>query len=288
MYRNWVSLWFVFYIVSCGRVPSVHSLERETRDYVTVGKMMDSIRPPYVIDLSKGKKRLVFIGCDHNNDSNHAQFALIARYALELKPQVSFNEGGQIADSVHYPSLHMAAAIDGETGALKYCADKFGFPMLNGDIPFSTELQLTLKQQTAEDLFLYYIMERFVIPYHYGAFGQMDFEKVFTGKAIPYFIKNGFPFGTVQQNYPAFLHLYKQKMHVDFDAAQPDLEAFDYINPNCHFCAVGRSSKMARDSILLNKIEAAFSTHDRVLVTFGHGHALAIEPALKHMFSSSF
>jgi hypothetical protein len=40
---------------------------------------------------------------------------------------------------------------------------------------------------------------------------------------------------------------------------------------------------MTRDSVLLAKIDQALNKYDRVMVTFGHGHALAIEPALRQL-----
>ena len=61
------------------------------------------------------------------------------------------------------------------------------------------------------------------------------------------------------------------------------MEAFDYVNPNCKFCAIGRTSKMVRDSVLLSKSDNALDKHDRVMVTFGHGYALAVEPALRQI-----
>jgi hypothetical protein len=71
------------------------------------------------------------------------------------------------------------------------------------------------------------------------------------------------------------------KPEVSFD----NIEKFDYINGNCKFCAIGRTSKVVRDSVLLSKIDRALDRYDRVMVTFGHGHALAIEPALHQIIN---
>jgi hypothetical protein len=40
---------------------------------------------------------------------------------------------------------------------------------------------------------------------------------------------------------------------------------------------------VVRDSVLLSKIDRALDHYDRVMVTFGHGHALAVEPALQQI-----
>jgi hypothetical protein len=280
--NKWIIIFYGCFLFSCATKQSKPFV---TRDYVTVGKMMDSIQPPYVIDIANNSKHLVFIGCDHNNDSSHAQYGVIERYANSLQPQVSFNEGGQIPDSIHYTSKNEAAFKDGETGVLKYYSDKLGIKMLNGDLPFKVELPLVLQKQTIEDLYVYYIMERFAVPYHYGAYGKQSFDSVFAKNALPYLLKNGLPLSPSQQSFNYFKQLYKQTTKQNFDINNFDLEAFDYVNDHCHFCAVGRTSKMTRDSVLLSKIETAFKTNDRVLVTFGHGHALALEPALRQLMS---
>lgn len=62
------------------------------------------------------------------------------------------------------------------------------------------------------------------------------------------------------------------------------VEQFDYINGgSCHFCAIGRRSKMIRDSVLLTKLDRALDRYDRVMVTFGCGHALSVELALREL-----
>src|SRR6202008_2422365 len=99
-----------FAIIACN-TPAGEKLD--TIDYVIVGKMMDTIKPPYVIDLRNNQKRLVFIGCDHNRDTTHPQFKIIEQYFNDLKPELAFNEGGQIADSVHFASLNEAASRKG-------------------------------------------------------------------------------------------------------------------------------------------------------------------------------
>ena len=40
---------------------------------------------------------------------------------------------------------------------------------------------------------------------------------------------------------------------------------------------------MVRDNMLLDKIDRAQNGDDRVMVPFGHGHALAVEPPLKQI-----
>jgi hypothetical protein len=260
-----------------------------TIDYVTVGKMMDTAKVPYVIDLKNGKKRLVFIGCDHSRDTTSGFYKVIGQYFKELKPEIAFNEGGQVADSVHFASAAEGFQEKSETGTLKYWSDLTGIRMMNGDIPDSQEFAITLKRYPADRLFLYYIMERLVIPYLSGAYGNTPFEELYPKAVKKWFVQEGFPLDTTQQSLAYFRQIYRQYIGHDFELKlTEDIEKFDYINGgDCYFCEIGRTSKMVRDSVLLVKIDSALKRHDRVIVTFGLGHALAIQPALKKLMSKA-
>ncbi len=98
--------------------------EIKPRSYIRVGQLIDTTKGPYVIDVREGDKHLVFIGCEHQEDITHPQFHEIERCYKELKPQVAFNEGGQIPEQKKYASLNEAIRKDGETGVNKYCADR--------------------------------------------------------------------------------------------------------------------------------------------------------------------
>ncbi|GAA0534335.1 hypothetical protein GCM10009415_14860 [Chitinophaga japonensis] len=253
-------------------------------DYVTVGKIMDTVQLPYVIHLQHGQKELVFIGCDHNYDTAHRQFVLIEQAFAALQPQIAFNEGGQLPDSLHYPSMQAAIMKNSETGCLKYLCNEAGIKMVNGDTGDSLEFSITLKKHPREELFLYYVMERLVIPYLYGAYGSRPFEELYNEAIDGWFVKEGFPLTKEERTLTYFNTLYRKYMGRPLELKMTaDMEQFDYVNPDCRFCAIGRTSKMVRDSILLDKIDQALYRYDRIIVTFGAGHALAVEPALKQV-----
>jgi hypothetical protein len=252
-------------------------------DYVEVGKGFDTVRTPYVIDLKNGYKRLVFVGCEHTRDTAHPQFAAIERYFSDLEPQIAFNEGGQIKDSVRYRSRSEAAAHNGETGCLKYFSDRAGIRMMNGDLADSAEFAITLRKHPREELFLYYVMERIVQPYLMGMYGKGPFEETYERYVKEWFVAKGFPLAPEERSAAHFKELFRKHIGVPFkpEISVDNIEKFDYINGgDCKFCAIGRTSKVVRDSVLLTRIDQALDRYDRVLVTFGHGHALAVEPAL--------
>jgi hypothetical protein len=265
---------------------SCSSRTYRTINYVTVGKMMDTVKAPYIIDLKHGSKRLVFIGCDHSHDTASGLYKVIGQYFNNLKPEIAFNEGGQVADSIHFTSAAEGFQEKAETGTLKYWSDLAGIRMMNGDMPDSLEFAATLKQYPADKLFLYYMMERLVIPYLSGAYGNKPFEELYPKAVKKWFVQEGFPLDTTQQSFAYFRQLYRQYVGHEFELKlTQDIEKFDYINSDCYFCEIGRHSKMVRDRYLLDKTDSALKQYDRVIVTFGLGHALSIEPALKKLMS---
>jgi len=130
------------------------------------------------------------------------------------------------------------------------------------------------------------VMERIVIPYLSLGNQQPPFEPYFN-EVVRSFVDQGFPLASSEQSLPYFKALYRQYMHHPFELAlTQEVEKFDYINGgSCHFCSVGRRSKMIRDSILLTKLDQALDQYDRIMVTFGCGHALAVEPALRALIN---
>jgi hypothetical protein len=257
----------------------------DTLDYVKVGQLFDSIKPPYVIDVSKGNKRIVFIGCEHQMPPNHPQFAAIETYFKALQPQITFNEGGQWADSERFKTANEAIQRGGEATILKFFSDSLGIKMMNGDMSAKEEFGYTSRYHTQEEWYLYYMIERCIIPYFYERNKKEPLDTVFSKDTKGYFTRNGFKMTPEQLTLNHFKTVYKKYMGKPFDINNFDVEAFDYVNDNCKFCAIGRTSKIVRDSVLLTKIDNALDKYDRVMITFGHGHALAVEPALRQIIN---
>jgi hypothetical protein len=261
------------------------SYVRYSRSYIEVGKIMDSVRLPYIIDLKNGDRQLIAIGASHTYNDNDPQITAIKQAYLQFKPDITINEGGQITKK--FTSEKEAVEQNGEVGLLKYVSDLDHKPLLNGDIEDSLEFKLMLKKYSKEDLLLYYIMERLIIPHLNGAYGNKTIEELYTKAIQKWFIQEGFPVDKDLQNFEGYKKLYQSKMGHPFQLSiNPDIELFDYVNPDCTYCAIGRNSKILRDSILLEKISSELKTHHKVMVTFGHGHILAIEPALKKMMKN--
>ncbi len=275
---------FLLLLFSCKEKSKPESITHyETVDYVKVGQLFDSIKPPYIIDVQNGKKRIVFIGCEHQADTNHPQFKAIEHYFEVMRPQIAFNEGGE--DTEHYATPIAGILKNGETGMLKYCSDKASIKMMDGDMSDSLQFAYTSSYHTQEEWYLYYMIERLIVPFYFDKNKTEPLDTVFSKTTKGYFTRNGFKMSAEQLTLDHFKKVYKKYMGQPFDINNFDMEAFDYVNDNCKFCAIGRTSKIVRDSVLLTKIDNALDKYDRIIVTFGHGHALAVEPALRQIIN---
>jgi hypothetical protein len=252
--------------------------------YVEVGVMLQSIGGPTVLDLKNSNgKQVVLVGCPHSRDTTAKEFDLIDIYFKHLKPQVAFNEGGTVRQDVYYTSRNQSIRDRGETGLLKYHCDIAGIKMLNGDLTEEEEFNAMLKLYPKDELLLYYTFERFIIPYKYGMDSDKPLEEAYTNFINDYLTRHGFTLADNEKTFDYFKQVYQQQMGQGFDLAKADIEQFDFLNDNCKFCALGRTSKVVRDEALLQKISTALDQYDRIFITFGGAHALALEPALKKL-----
>lgn len=272
----------LFFLSSCS---TERNFARYFKDYVEVGKILPSVQLPYIVKLHNGDKHLLAIGVSHTYDIDNPQLKVVKEIFSEFSPDVPINEGGQITRK--FQDEKEAVTSGGEAGLLKYLSDLDGKNLVNGDIEDSLEYQAMLKRYPEDDLLLYYIMERLIIPYLNGAYSNRKIDELYEVVIQKWFINEGFPVDENLKSFSGFRDLYKSKIgHGLVLSINPDIELFDYVNPNCKYCKIGRDSKVLRDANLLEKIHAELKKHDKVMVVFGHGHILAVEPALKKMIDS--
>jgi hypothetical protein len=281
----------LLFIVCCTSKKPEQLSSRETTDYpmvsyLEVAKIVEGLGGPYVLDLkNKNGMQIVLVGCPHSRDTAAKEFELIEIYFKHLKPQVGFNEGGEIPKERQYPSRNASILQNGESGLLKYLCDKEGIEMLNGDIGEQEEFNMMLDRFPKHELLLYYAFERFIVPMHYTDWSDEALAREYPN-FIQYMRKNGFPITDQEADFNFFKNLYKREMNKSFDTQNADIEQFDFLNDNCKYCALGRESKVVRDKVLIRKVEQALDKYDRIFITFGGAHAIAIEPALKALLKA--
>ncbi|MCL4640450.1 MAG: hypothetical protein M5Z89_15750 [Olivibacter sp.] len=258
------------------------NLIQYAKDYVDVGRVLNTVQLPYTLKYNNKNRQLLAIGIAHAYDINNPQLSILKELFQEFDPDIVLNEGGQITKK--FQSEKEAVASSGEAGLLKYLSDLNNKKLINGDTPDSLEYKIMLNKYSKDDLLLYYIMERLIGPYLYGAHRDRSIEDLYEMVIQKWFINEGFPVDKELMTFAGYKKLYHAKIGHDPELTiNPDIELFDYVNPDCKYCSIGRTSKILRDSVLLEKINAQLKIHNKVMLVFGHGHILAIEPALKRI-----
>lgn len=283
---------FIFTIVanlcfSC-KQPSTE-ITYPTIDYLTVKQKLDTLNAnlsqngysPTVTVLKYGNKQIVFFGASHVRGTEHPQFKAMEDAFMKQKPQIAFNEGGQVAETEHYATRNSAILKDGETGLAKFLCDKTKTSLLNGDMSTDEEFAGLLSKFPREQIYLYLGIERFLQPFSQGFQGEMPIDTAFQKSFIAYLDKYNFKPTTQERDLSYLYKLYFQyfKKKVDLKNLIPVHEY--YLLDTGIFGKIGRTSKDIRDQALLKKIDDALDKYDRVFVVFGASHWVAVQPALK-------
>lgn len=288
--------WFLvvgvaFTILSCQQ--ESNQPHYPTIDYLTVRKKLDTLNAnfaahgyhPTVTSVKKGRKHLVFFGASHVREVDHPQFKALEQAFLAQRPQIAFNEGGQLPKSKQYPSSDSAIKAKGETGLLKYLCDRQPIDMLNGDMATKDEFAQLLKRFPKDQVYLYMAVERFLNPFRQGYNSGQSFEDAFQREHVAYLEQNGFRLSTQEKTTAYLKRLYERYFRQPLDLNHL-VEMHDYyLNNTGIFGQIGRASKDMRDQALLTKIDKALATHDRVFVVFGGSHWVAVQPALHYIIN---
>lgn len=253
---------------------------------IRLREQADSNGGKYIIpytELSNGQKRLVFFGTSHVRNVDHPQFSQLIDAFNKLKPEVAFNEGGNVRADQRYPSVDHAINANGEIGLLKFLCDSIGIRMLNGDMDERQEMAALLAIVPKDQLYLYMAMERFLYGYKNGHYQGTSLEEAWRNEFIPYVQHAGLGLSSEQQSFDTLKSLYRHYLNKDFNL--DDLaEVHDYyLTDHGLLGDIGRATKIVRDQVLLSRIDSALSRYDRVMVVFGGSHRIAVEPALKEI-----
>ncbi|HEY8937684.1 MAG TPA: hypothetical protein VIM65_20800, partial [Cyclobacteriaceae bacterium] len=260
------------FISSCRDKETPSDKIYETRDYLMVTKYLDTINAslqkqfdssgtysmPYN-DLSHGKKRLIFFGTNHVRDVTHPQFNQLAKLFREMKPEISFNEGGQIPFDRFYPDMDSAIHAGGETGCLKFLSDQANIKMMNGDMEDKEEFAELLKSFPKDQVYLYMAVERFLNPYKQGRFPGITLQEAFDVKFINYLDKSDFPLTQEEKTFTYLEEIYKHYLGADLKLENLIQIQEYYLGDSSVFGNVGRATKDVRDQALLKKIDDALN-----------------------------
>lgn len=284
------TLLIFFLSISCKKEAKIENYP--TINYLIVKLKLDTLNAeinkagfykPLVTKLNKGKKSLVFYGASHVRDTLHEQFAGISKTFINQKPEIAFNEGGQIPDSAKYLSAGRAILEEGETGLVKHLCNHAQIKLLNGDMNTKEEFAGLLAVFPKDQVLLYLACERFFNPYRQGFLGKISIEEAYKKVFLSYLEKNDFKLKQEEKKLSYLRKIYQLYFNKPLNL-ETLVEVHDfYLTNKGRFGDIGRHSKEIRDQVLLSKIDKAFEKYDRVFVVFGASHWVAVQPALKHI-----
>lgn len=297
-YTSFLFSLILLIVFSCSKEKVQEESEYKVYDYRTVKLYLDTLNAELqkeldstgtwtmqYEDLSDGEKRLIFFGTSHVRDVSHPQFAQLAKVFINMKPEIAFNEGGQIPADRHYPTRDSAIRHNGETGLLKYLCDSIGIKMMNGDMDDKEEFAALQKEVPKDQIYLYMAIERYLNGYKNGFFPGITLEEGWKNEFIPYLLKSGFELTLQEQSLDSLKKIYKKYLYKDF-SLDSLVEVHEYYLLNDgELGEVGRMTKIVRDRALLGKIDKALDEHDRVFAVFGGSHRIAVQPALKQIIN---
>jgi hypothetical protein len=291
---NYIIRFLIFTIVAnfCFSCKQKHTeTNYPTIDYLIVRKKLDTLNAnfnlhdysPTVTVLKNEKKQLVFFGTSHVRGIDHPQFKALEDIFAQQKPQIAFNEGGQVAEIEHYVSRDSAILKDGETGLAKFLCDKTKISLLNGDMSTDEEFAGLLSKFPRDQVYLYLGIERFLQPFSQGIGGEMPIETAFQKSFIAYLEKYKFEPTAQEKDISYLKSLYYQYFKQKVDLRNLINVHEYYLLDTGIFGKIGRTSKDIRDQALLKKIDDALDKYDSVFVVFGASHWVAVQPALKYI-----
>ncbi|MBL7700690.1 MAG: hypothetical protein JNM14_00450 [Ferruginibacter sp.] len=240
--------------------------------------------PLIKFEKKKGNKHLIYFGEQHGNDPNDPRFDTIQKYFSLYKPAILLNEGGPVADSLHFTSRVDAIQKKGTIGFLKFLADNAKVKLQNADCPDSLEIASLLTKYNRNKVLYFLVLQRFVPQFTAGYDGAKKLETEygkFTGKYLE--TRCNLKLTENEKQWGYFEKLYAEnnadkKIDLEnFDLSQTEFDKGDLGN-------ISRSSLQIRDSVIIGNIYKTLQKHDIVFVVFGAAHLLAEKPTLEKLF----
>ena len=243
--------------------------------------------PILVYKNSIGKKQLIYLGEQHGNDPNDNRFDTIQKYFFKLKPQVILNEGGQVANNIHYKNKFEAIKKNGTIGYLKFLADNKKIKLINADCSEIDEVRYLLSIYDRKKIIYFIVLQRF-IPQYVSEYKKYSSNvKIAYKKFIENYLKNRCQ---LKLNNEECKWDYFKKLFKEYNKKEIDLNTFDfsqaerYLNEENEFGQISRSSIHLRDSLILTNIYRNLEKYDKVFIVFGGLHLIAEKPTLDKIF----
>lgn len=235
---------------------------------------------PFTFEIDNGKQTLFYFGANHSRDPNNHQYPILREYwnkflkVTESRDRIVLVEGG-----LRRPANNEEDAIkqDSEAGLATFFAHQANIPVDCPDIR-DNDLVKLLPNKAKEEVLLYWFLS-FADSWTRQADPKPDFEKYTTSWLETQ--KKRKMWEGMDTSFEKMKQLYKEVVGKEFD--QND-NFNNLVNPNRTDTAVNkvaRDQSDLRDLNVASEIERYWNEGKSIFVTFGSGHLVIEEPALK-------
>jgi len=140
---------------------------------------------PYVLSLSKGRGRLLYVGIAHSLEAKSQTIKTVQKLWKSENPDVVLIEG------IFPPpakSLDEAIRFYGEAGATAFLARQRGTSLASLELPFEEEVAVLLKEFTPEQVALFYTLR--LAAQQRENHGPDTLTEYLSGRIIPWLARN--------------------------------------------------------------------------------------------------
>ena len=232
---------------------------------------------PYIFELHKGQKALLYLGAQHSADSNHPQFGAFKSDFERFKPELVLLEGGDWPEK--YAS-EQEAIKHAEVAFLSYLARKYDVPSRSCEPQNKEEIKSLSRKFSREHIFAHYALRSIT-----GFFHKEGHTRV--GRAII-----GFKEDSAWKDFDYSLEnlrgIHRGLFKKDIDVNDRDFYV-KITNPTLGFSIINEVAAAAtklRDEYVVKLIKRSFKKYNRILIIMGASHAVMQEPALRGYFIS--
>ncbi len=239
---------------------------------------------PKLLNLKKGKMRLLYFGTYHSNDPTDSLFDLLTTSFATFKPRYVLHEGG--SNWPVYASKDSTIRESGEPGFTIQLAREAAVPVSSIEPSMSEEFEsLNQLYNRTQVILMYFCRQIDQQQRLHRAFPMTDAE---FERNISYFLENLQRSG-IPMNKQELQVAYWKQQYQDFFKEPLDWRNFDPGNyyPNFYrnqLNEINRSSDQFRNDHMISTIIKTLEAHEEVMVVVGGGHLFAQEDVLRSRF----
>lgn len=248
-------------------------------DILSFGKLVRmKYNTPYILDLKKGNKHLVFYGSEHLYDTTNSIFNDIEKHFMDLNPQIAFYEGEYMP---LFGSREKAILSAGESGFLAYLGVEHNVPVRGIEPSFQSQFNFLLKKYSKEEVLLMFFCRN--IPVLQKKEKPFDFE-VYTASFLKSLQGKGFPISDEEATLRYVVTLYEDFFGEEFNWETFDAKKIYPVYYNNILNEIERELSQFRDRYIVRVLKDFLDKYDRVFILMGSGHAVKQEPVLRSLF----